>query len=145
MADWLRSTKSFGGKGLLKTSFKNKEIDLPETGMFSFSHHVSFHPCSVLFSFPIIDESNRLITFSYCVQTLKLWVISIQCQCHSFVLFFCVFLLFSITKKKLSSLTKRPSPIAQSCALENRRSLVRSPDRPIFFPRIDESHCDRIH
>ena len=29
--------------------------------------------------------------------------------------------------------------------LENRRSLVLSPARPIFFPRIDDSHCDRIH
>ena len=29
--------------------------------------------------------------------------------------------------------------------LENRRSLVRSPAQPIFFPRIDDSHCDRIH
>ena len=27
----------------------------------------------------------------------------------------------------------------------NRRPLVRSPARPIFFPRIDDSHCDRIH
>ena len=26
-----------------------------------------------------------------------------------------------------------------------RRSLVRSPARPIFFPRIDDSHCDRIY
>ena len=25
------------------------------------------------------------------------------------------------------------------------RSLVRSPALPIFFPRIDDSHCDRIH
>ena len=31
------------------------------------------------------------------------------------------------------------------CRLENRRSLVRSTARPIFFPRIDDSHCDRIH
>ena len=23
--------------------------------------------------------------------------------------------------------------------------MVRSPPRPIFFPRIDDSHCDRIH
>ena len=29
--------------------------------------------------------------------------------------------------------------------LENRRWLVRSPAGPIFFPRIDDSHCDRIH
>ena len=29
--------------------------------------------------------------------------------------------------------------------LENRRSLVRHPDQPIFFSRIDGSHCDRIH
>ena len=28
--------------------------------------------------------------------------------------------------------------------LENG-SLVRSPARPIFFPRTDDSHCDRIH
>ena len=27
----------------------------------------------------------------------------------------------------------------------DRRSLVRFPARPIFFPRIDDSHCDRIH
>ena len=29
--------------------------------------------------------------------------------------------------------------------LVNRRSLVRSSARPIFFPRIDDSHCDSIH
>ena len=28
---------------------------------------------------------------------------------------------------------------------EPRRWLVRSSARPIFFPRIDDSHCDRIH
>ena len=28
---------------------------------------------------------------------------------------------------------------------ENRKSLVRSPGGPIFFPRIDDSHSDRIH
>ena len=42
-----------------------------------------------------------------------------------------------------------PSPIAQSEAvreeIKNRRSLVRSPALPIFFPRTDDSHCDRIH
>ena len=27
----------------------------------------------------------------------------------------------------------------------NRRSLVRSPAWQIFFPRIDDSHCHRIH
>ena len=27
----------------------------------------------------------------------------------------------------------------------NRRSLVRSPARPIFFPKIDDSYCDWIH
>ena len=41
------------------------------------------------------------------------------------------------------STPKEPSPIAQSVAL--RRSLVRTPARPIFFPRIDDTHCDRIH
>ena len=30
------------------------------------------------------------------------------------------------------------------CGLENRRSLIRSPARPIFFPRIDDSYCDSI-
>ena len=29
--------------------------------------------------------------------------------------------------------------------LENRRSLVRSLAWPIFFSRIDDSYCDRIH
>ena len=29
--------------------------------------------------------------------------------------------------------------------LENWRSLVRSPARPIFLPRIDDSQCDRIY
>ena len=29
--------------------------------------------------------------------------------------------------------------------LENRRSLVRSPARPKFFPTTDDSHCDWIH
>ena len=29
--------------------------------------------------------------------------------------------------------------------LEDRRSLVGSPARPIFFPRIDDSQCDSIH
>ena len=31
------------------------------------------------------------------------------------------------------------------CGFENRRSLVRSSARPIFFLRIDDSHCDRIY
>ena len=35
--------------------------------------------------------------------------------------------------------------MAQRCKLENRRRLVPSPPRPIFFSRIDDSHCDRIH
>ena len=28
---------------------------------------------------------------------------------------------------------------------KNRRSLVRFPARPIFFPRINDSHCDMTH
>ena len=32
-----------------------------------------------------------------------------------------------------------------SVGLKNRRSLVRSPAQPIFFLRIDDSHCYRIH
>ena len=30
-------------------------------------------------------------------------------------------------------------------ALGNRGSLVTSPARPKFFPRIDNSHCETIH
>ena len=37
------------------------------------------------------------------------------------------------------------SPIAQLLALWNRRSQIRSSAWPIFIPRIDDSHCDRIH
>ena len=33
----------------------------------------------------------------------------------------------------------------RSVGLENRGSLVRSPARPIFFPRINDSQSDRIH
>ena len=29
--------------------------------------------------------------------------------------------------------------------LENSMGLDRSPARPIFFPRIDDTHCNRIH
>ena len=32
-----------------------------------------------------------------------------------------------------------------SVGLENNKSLVRSRARPIFFPRIDDSNCDRSH
>ena len=30
-------------------------------------------------------------------------------------------------------------------SIEIRRSVVRSPAWPIFFLRIDDSHCDKIH
>ena len=33
---------------------------------------------------------------------------------------------------------------SHSSVIENRGSLIRSPAWPIFFPRIDDSHCDRI-
>ena len=33
----------------------------------------------------------------------------------------------------------------QDPVLENRMSLVQSPARPIFLPRTDDRHCDRIH
>ena len=33
----------------------------------------------------------------------------------------------------------------EHCRRENRRSLVRSLAWPVFFLRIDDSHCDRIH
>ena len=49
----------------------------------------------------------------------------------------------------------RPSPLWDAdvssyvglvkITLENRRSLVQSPARPIFFPRTHDSQCDRIH
>ena len=34
---------------------------------------------------------------------------------------------------------------AKPHSFENRRLLVRSPVRQIFFSRINDSHCDRIH
>ena len=38
-----------------------------------------------------------------------------------------------------------PEVSRQRTELESRSSRVRSPTRPVFFPRIDDSHCDRIH
>ena len=38
-----------------------------------------------------------------------------------------------------------PSPIAQSVALRLGGRWLDHPARPIFFPRIDVSHCDRIY
>ena len=40
-----------------------------------------------------------------------------------------------------------PSPIAQSLALQTSEQEVAAsiPARPIFFLRIDDSHCNRIH
>ena len=35
--------------------------------------------------------------------------------------------------------------LAFSLRPENRRSLVRPPARPIVLPRIDDSHCYRVH
>ena len=50
--------------------------------------------------------------------------------------------MYSIAEFKLL----KPSPIAQLVAgLEDRRLLVESPAWPILFPRIDDSHCNRIH
>ena len=41
----------------------------------------------------------------------------------------------------------KPSPIAHSVALRTREQEVACsiPARPIFFPRIDDSHCYKIH
>ena len=40
-----------------------------------------------------------------------------------------------------------PSPTAQSVALRSweQEVAVSIQARPLFFPRIDDSHCDRIH
>ena len=38
-----------------------------------------------------------------------------------------------------------PLPSRKRTGLENRRLLVRSQARPIFFSKMDDSHCDRIH
>ena len=40
---------------------------------------------------------------------------------------------------------KPHSSVGSVWGFEKRRSLVRSPAGPIFFPRIDDSHCGRIH
>ena len=37
------------------------------------------------------------------------------------------------------------NPFSARTGLEKIRSLVRSPARPILFPRIDDSRCNRIH
>ena len=37
------------------------------------------------------------------------------------------------------------SPIAQSIAFLTGEQEVSGSARPIFFPRIDDNHCDRIH
>ena len=50
-----------------------------------------------------------------------------------------------MTRSCCKKLTDRNSiKYLQPFEQENRRSLVRSPARPIFFPRIDDSHCDWI-
>ena len=55
-------------------------------------------------------------------------------------------LYFTTATHDLSFISSRAPQLSRyRCALENRRSLVRSPAPPIFFPRIDDSHCDRIH
>ena len=41
------------------------------------------------------------------------------------------------------SLTFITEPIAQP--VENRSPLIQSPAWPTFFPRTDDSHCDRVH
>ena len=38
-----------------------------------------------------------------------------------------------------------PSSVGRVAGLENRRSLVLSLARPIFFPRTDDSRHDMIH
>ena len=38
-----------------------------------------------------------------------------------------------------------PEPHRSVGSVADFRSLVRSPAQPIFFPKIGDSHCDRIH
>ena len=38
-----------------------------------------------------------------------------------------------------------PKLLFHKVSIESRRSLVRSPAHPTFFPRTDDSHCNRIH
>ena len=56
-------------------------------------------------------------------------------------------LLINLRKKVFK--TNKPSPPSSvgslHTGLQKRRSLVRSHVRPKFFPRIDDSHCGRIH
>ena len=42
------------------------------------------------------------------------------------------------------TIAKPPAVLENRTGLENMRSLVRFPARLIFFPMIDDSHCDRI-
>ena len=56
-----------------------------------------------------------------------------------------------IYNRKVQSAAFKPplmtSPIAKSAALQDLRTGDRwfHPRLPIFFPRIDDSHCNRIH
>ena len=47
--------------------------------------------------------------------------------------------------KTFSILSENGMAQSVDTGLENRRSLVRSLAWQIFFPRIDDSHCNRIH
>ena len=47
--------------------------------------------------------------------------------------------------KGLYPIVRKAEPTSSVGSIEDRRSLVRSPAWPISFPRIDDSHCDRIH
>ena len=40
---------------------------------------------------------------------------------------------------------EHPSPFSSVQGLRTGGRWFESPARPIFFPRIDDSHCDRIH
>ena len=44
-----------------------------------------------------------------------------------------------------TQLSMDSSFISTGPGLEQRRSLLQSLARPIFFPRVDDSHCDNIH
>ena len=67
-------------------------------------------------------------------------MISVNTEC------FLVFL-FSLISRRNAKPPFAPTPSVGSVAdlRIGGRWFVRSLARPIFFPRIDDSHCDRIH
>ena len=85
--------------------------------------------CSPLFRRPHMSMFHTIIVQPG-MNPILVFVAENQCHCPFLpVEFFCWLQIMSI----------------YLCVwFENRKSLVRSPAGPVFFPTIDESHCSKI-